>query len=245
MPFSNYVAYFDESGDHGLVNIDPTFPVFVLCGVIYDISDYLTHDKPAFGRIKFNYFGHDAHVFHSREIRKRVGPFQILGNPGTRNAFMTDISDFYTVSRATIIAAGIDKNRHVAQYRYPMDPYSIALLFCLERLYGFLLDRRQENSGTVTCVFEKRGAAEDKRLAAEFLHICAGNNRWGLLPFNAVFADKRTNMIGLQIADLAAYPIARNIMNAAAANPAYAAVQQRFRRSVRGTINGYGLKVFP
>jgi hypothetical protein len=245
MPFSNYVAYFDESGDHGLVNIDPTFPVFVLCGVVFEISDYLNHDKPAFGQIKFDHFGHDAVIFHSREIRKRLGPFQILTNTATRNAFMTDITDFYNASRGTIIAAGIDKNRHVAQYRFPIDPYSISLLFCLERLYGFLVDRGHENNGTLTCVFEKRGPAEDKQLAAEFLHICNGNNRWGQLPFTAVFADKLTNMIGLQVADLAAYPIARRIMNPRTANPAFRAIRRRFRRSDGGRINGYGLKVFP
>ena len=28
--FSKYVVYVDESGDHGLKNIDPNYPVFVL-----------------------------------------------------------------------------------------------------------------------------------------------------------------------------------------------------------------------
>jgi hypothetical protein len=83
-----------------------------------------------------------------------------------------------------------------------------------------------------TSVFEKRGEVEDKQLSSHFLRICAGENRWGKLPFNAVFADKKTNMAGLQIADLAAYPIAQHIMNPTAQNQTYDAVEPRFRRGV-------------
>lgn len=245
MLFSRYIAYFDESGDHGLRRIDPTFPVFVLCGTVFRISDYTRQDKGAFARIKFKHFGHDAVVFHSRTIRKRLGPFQILGNTAVRRTFMGDIGTFFANSNCTLIAAGIDKIRHVNQYAHPMDPYDISLLFCLERLYGFLVDHGEQQGGTLTCVFEKRGNAEDNHLANVFLRICAGANRWGQLPFHAVFADKLTNMAGLQIADLAAYPIARKIINPSAANPAYNAIRQRFRRSPGGRIIGYGLKVFP
>jgi hypothetical protein len=39
-----------------------------------------------------------------------------------------------------LIAAGIHKGKHVKQYAYPDNPYSIALLFCLERMYAWLKD---------------------------------------------------------------------------------------------------------
>jgi len=68
---------------------------------------------------------------------------------------------------------------------------------------------------------------------------------WGQLPFQMVFANKLANMPGLQMSDLAAYPIARHIMNPAAPNPAYAALSHRIRRSPQGQILGWGLKVFP
>lgn len=244
MPPSNYVAYFDESGDHGLNNIDAAFPVFVLCGCVFRIDHFLDRDLPAFTRLKFRYFGHDAPVFHSRDIRKQVGPFQILSDPATRTRFMADVAAFYANSSCTIIAAGIDKNRLRKQYRYPSDPYEISLLFCLERLYGFLADRG-EQLGTLSCVFEKRGVAEDNRLAAQFVRICGGENYWGQLPFQAIFADKQTNMAGLQMADLAAYPIARYFIDPTAPNLAYAAIEPRFRRSTGGKVTGYGLKLFP
>jgi len=36
----NYYLFLDESGDHGLKNIDPNFPVFVLCGIVISEPDY-------------------------------------------------------------------------------------------------------------------------------------------------------------------------------------------------------------
>jgi hypothetical protein len=41
MDFSDYIVYVDESGDHGLVNIDTQYPIFVLAFCIFKKSDYL------------------------------------------------------------------------------------------------------------------------------------------------------------------------------------------------------------
>jgi hypothetical protein len=245
MPASDYIAYFDESGDHGLAKIDKDFPVFVLCGWIYKVKDYCDHELGKFSAIKFEYFGHDAVVFHSRDIRKQIGPFQILTKAELRTKFMTSISNYFESSKGVLIASVINKQKHVANYVWPDNPYSISLLFCLERLYGFL---KQEGAtdGTMFCVFEERGPKEDAALALEFQRICGGSNMWGPLPFKMVFASKLANMPGLQAADLAAYPIARKIIKPEGPNPAYDVIEKKFRRSkFGGKIHGYGLKVFP
>lgn len=241
---SDYIAYFDETGDHGLDNIDPDFPVFVLCGWVFKIRDYLQKECPAFCAIKFNHFGHDAVVFHSRDIRKRQGPFQILTNSQRRRHFMADISDYFKNSTGTLIAAGINKPRLTQQYAQPNNPYSMSLLFCLERIYAHLRDLNQIDR-VLTCIFEARGKAEDKLLAVEFTRICAGDNQWGPLPFQMVFANKLANMPGLQAADLAAYPIARKIIDPKKSNPAYESLRKRLRRSPGGKVLGWGLKIFP
>jgi hypothetical protein len=73
MSQSEYIAYFDESGDHGMEKIDAEFPVFALCGCVFKTSDYLTRELPGFSGIKFKHFGHDAVVFpfagHPEKIR--------------------------------------------------------------------------------------------------------------------------------------------------------------------------------
>jgi Protein of unknown function (DUF3800) len=240
-----HVAYFDESGDHGLETIDPGFPAFVLCGCVYQIDEYLRAEAPAFSAIKFANFGHDAVVMHSRQIRKQLGPFKILQNPLVRKRFLAEIASFFQNSKATIIAAAIRKDRHKNQYKYPSDPYDVALLFCLERLYGFMKDCG-DDANPVTCVFEQRGDAEDQRLAKVFKAACDGANHWGCkLPFEMVFASKQQNMPGLQVADLAAYPIARHVIDPDAPNRAFAVIEPRFRRSPNGRVIGWGLKIFP
>jgi hypothetical protein len=244
MSFSDYIAYFDESGDHGLESIDPEFPVFVLCGCLFKIEHYLQRELAAFSAIKFAHFGHDAVVFHSRDIRKKIGPFQILANADKRQKFMDHIALYFKNCAGVLVAAGIDKKRHVERYRYPIDPYSIALLFCLERLYAHLHDMGVSGEAMM-CVFEQRGKAEDNELAAQFARICGGENQWGQLPFKMVFASKLANMPSLQVSDLAAYPIARHIIASDAPNPSYDALEARIRKSPSGKILGWGLKVFP
>jgi hypothetical protein len=244
MATSEFIAYFDESGDHGLDNIDLDYPVFVLCGCVFRITHYLEHDLPAFSKIKFDHFDHDAVILHSRAIRKRLGVFQALRDRQKCEKFMADVAAFFTNSKCTLIAAAIDKIAHKQRYRSPYDPYSMSLLFCLERLYAYLRDVGATNL-PLTCVFEQRGEAEDKRIAAEFTTICGGANSWGPLPFHAVFANKQTNMAGLQMADLAAYPIGRYVMDRSAPNAAYDAIGPRFRTSWDGRVMGFGLKIFP
>ena len=41
MNHSEYIVYVDESGDHGLVSIDPTYPLFVLAFCIFHKPTYI------------------------------------------------------------------------------------------------------------------------------------------------------------------------------------------------------------
>ena len=76
--FSDYIIYVDESGDHGLVSIDPGYPVFVLAFCIFHKQEYTEHVIPSLQRFKFKHFGHDMVVLHEREIRKDKGMFRFL-----------------------------------------------------------------------------------------------------------------------------------------------------------------------
>jgi len=44
--YSDYVVYVDESGDHGLKNIDENYPVFVLAFCIFKKQDYIANIVP-------------------------------------------------------------------------------------------------------------------------------------------------------------------------------------------------------
>jgi hypothetical protein len=141
MAFSDYIVYVDESGDHSLTSINQQHPVFVLAFCVMHKPTYIDSIVPAFQRLKFDFWGHDGVVLHSHEIRKEHGDFHILRAAGTRAAFLDRVSGAIAAADFTIIAAVIDKKRHVEKYSEPADPYEIALVFCMERLQHCLMDR--------------------------------------------------------------------------------------------------------
>jgi len=245
MGFSDYIVYVDESGDHGLVSINPQNPVFVLTFCVFEKVSYRTVAVLAVQELKFEFWGHDGVVLHGHEIRKARGDFSILLNPEVRERFMARMNSLIAAMPVTIIAAAIDKNRHVRQYRDPAFPYEIALVFCMERLQRWLQEQRQADRRTFLMV-ECRGHREDAELELEFRRIADGRNAIGAMPnLDIRFMDKKHNSASLQVADLLAHPIARHVIDPDQPNRAYALVEPKFRRSTAGKIAGYGLKIFP
>jgi hypothetical protein len=145
----------------------------------------------------------------------------------------------------TLIAGVIHKSRLRAQYNDPLNPYSLALQFCMERVFGFLKDRNQHYRET-TFLVERRGRKEDAELELVFRRVCDSAGYWGKMPgFSIEFIDKKSNSTGLQIADLVSTPIGRHVHKPDQVNRAYDVVQTKFRRSPAGSERGYGFKVFP
>ena len=237
---SDLVIYADESGDHGLITVDPGYPVFALAFVIMTRDDYVNAVTPALLRLKFAYWGHDQVVFHEREIRKRVGPFAMLADPATNAAFMQDLTDLIAAAPFRLCVAVIDKARLKERYANPWSPYEIALRFCMERLLACL--RQHEQAGRlVHVVFESRGKNEDAELELEFRRIAANQARWGYVEpdfsyarFEPVFARKDANAAGLQLADLVARPCGLKKLRPGQANRAFEALTPKLTGSHQG-----------
>ena len=245
MPYSDYVIYVDESGDHSLVSIDRDYPVFVLDFCIFKKEYYARVVVPNIQMFKFAYFGHDIVVLHEHEIRKQKPPFSFLQNRERRSTFMDRLTRLIEKSEFSIVAAVIDKLRLTEAYGRPTNPYELALCFCMERASAFLRDRGQERK-TTHIVVERRGRREDDELELAFRRTRDGVNQWGKMPgFEIVFANKTTNSAGLQIVDLTARPIGRHVLNASQPNRAWEIIEPKLRRSPRGQVGGWGLKVFP
>ena len=130
------------------------------------------------------------------------------------------------------------------------NPYHIALGICLESLRGFLAEKGQDQLQTHVVV-ECRGKKEDRELELEFRRICDGDNSGsGLLPFNIVFADKKTNLPGLQLADLVARPVGLKYVRPEQRNQAFDLLKQKFyckggRENVGTDFRNVGLMVYP
>ncbi len=245
MDFSDYIVYIDESGDHNLSAIDQAFPVFTLAFCVVEKTKYMETVVPAFQKLKFEFWGHDSVVLHGHEIRKAQNDFNILLNVNTRKSFVERLNEVIGAADFTLIAAVIDKNKHIKKYATPADPYTIALSFCMERLQRFLMNKGQDKKLTHLQV-ECRGRAEDAKLELEFRRICDGNNAVGKMPnLDIRFMDKKHNSSGLQLADLVAHPIGRHVINYTQLNRAYDVLEPKFRKGPNGKIEGFGLKIFP
>lgn len=247
MAFSKYIAYVDESGDHSLESVNPQFPLFVLSFCVFLKEEFLRRVVPSLLDFKFRHFGHDCIVLHEAEIRKQHGAFSLLRDPNLREAFQQDLSGIITAAPFTVIATAIKKDEVRRSESRHEHVYHQAMGFALERLHRFLAEKDQLDSKTHVVV-ECRGAAEDRELELEFRRICDGKN--GLehrLPFDIVFADKKTNSSGLQLADLVARPIGRMILDPPGRpNRAWTIIEPKlFRPKASSSYQGWGLKVFP
>lgn len=243
--FGEHIVYLDESGDHSLEVIDSQFPIFVLSACVFRKEDYRSAVVPAFLDLKFRFFGHDMVVLHSRDIRKATGPFAILQNAAVRTDFLAAVNTAVAAAPFTLITAIIDKRRLAGRYAKPDNPYTIALTFCMERVFSYL-QRLGMHEATTPFVFECRGKREDADLELAFRRAADGVNILGRrMLFDIVFADKKANSTGLQLADLVSHPVGRHHLNPAQPNQAYDVVEPKFRKSSGGAVNGWGLKVFP
>jgi len=115
-------------------------------------------------------------------------------------------------------ATAIRKQKHKDRYgRAARNPYDLAFTFALERLLPLLEGLGQTD---VQLIAEARGRREDAELRLAFL----------------------MNVIGIQMADLAGYPVARYVLNPARPSEAFNVLRAKFYKGP-GWVQG--LKIFP
>lgn len=247
--FSNFVVYVDESGNHGMENLDPNYPLFVLAFCVFYKRHYCERVVPALHKFKFNHFGHDLVVLHEHEIRKEKGDFRFVSRQH-KNQFLSELTDIIEASNFILISCVIDKTKLRDRGETDKNPYHLALGFCLETLYELMLEKNQDGALTHVAV-ECRGKKEDNELELEFRRICDGANRLGkTLPFDVIFADKKVDSPGLQLADLVARPIGLSILRPDQENRAFETLKRKFfcsggRERLGEGFENWGLKVFP
>lgn len=106
--FSEYIVYVDESGDHSMVSIDDSYPVFVLSLCIFNKKYYSRAVVSAVEEFKFRNFGHDIVILHERDIRKETGQFRFSGAK-EKNQFLGALSKIIEASKFILITAVINK----------------------------------------------------------------------------------------------------------------------------------------
>lgn len=241
------VLFLDESGDHNLSVIDPQYPMFVLGGVIVE-RDYadgeLTDRLCAF---KQALFGRSDIVLHTSDIARNKNGFECLKDADFRGRFYGALNALMRDLQYTVVACAIRKDQHLSRYGVAaLDPYMLSLHVLVER---FCFDVGNVRGGGVI-VAERRDPTLDRELDLAWLNLKIQGTRF----MQAKTIDDRVvglnlraksdNLAGLQLADLVVSPIGRHVLGKPAKDD-WAVVREKFRRSSKGKIEGFGLVVLP
>lgn len=241
------VLFLDESGDHNLSVIDPSYPLFVLGGVIMD-SDYARDVlTPRMAEFKRQLFGRDDFILHTADITRNRHGFERLKDTGFRLEFYQRLNALMRELEYRVVACAIRKDEHLARYGMAaLDPYLMSLDILVER---FCMDVGDLEDGGVI-VAERRGPTLDHELELAWLNLKIQGTRFmqarqverRIQSLN--LKSKASNSAGLQLADLVVTPIGRKVLGKPVKED-YEIVESRFRRSPGGRIEGYGLVVLP
>jgi hypothetical protein len=214
--------------------------------LVFDTEHYIGSVVPAVYRLKHATWGHEAIILHSRDIRKAQGACWFLRHRDRRSAFYERINTLMRSADVRVFAVVVRKTAHRALHASrARNPYDLALRMACERLLDVLdeTDQRQ-----LTLVAEARGKQEDnqlrhaiRRLQERGTSTCPAA-RFRSADFGLTFVPKAMNVIGTQLADLVAYPVARYVLHPERANPAFDAVEPKL---VRRSGERVGLAIYP
>lgn len=226
-----YILFIDECGDHGLTKIDFHFPIFLICGILINENEYEIL-KSEMLKLKLCYWKDQSPIFHSREIRKCANAFKILLDEKTKLKFYRELNKILKNHTYSIIPVGINKFSYLKKYgNIGNDPYELCLSNVFDLCVSYL--KKQAKSNELVIFLEKRGEKEDNKLASHVAKIISnGTYKNAIESFKFVritfkFIHKKENLIGLQVADLIAYPIAKYLLNEQALNPAFNIISQK------------------
>lgn len=241
--YGDFVIYGDETGDHSMDTTYKHHPIFALVLCIFSKDAYTVDVVRHLKNLKFHFWGHDATILHSAKLRRQIEDFQFLQNQRRREFFIETLNAAIRNSPFTIISTGIDKRLLQERYTKPENPYELSLEYCLERVYRFLEEKRQLKK-TTHILLESRGNEVDRTLEIAFERIVTKNAVWQAdYPLKLLFVDKKANSIGLQIADLVAYPIGKFVVDPQRENLAFDIFKDKFHKFPDYLEKG--LKIFP
>ncbi len=241
------VMFLDESGDHNLAVIDPSYPLFVLGGVIVDQRYAEGPLEETLRDFKHRLFGREDLILHTADITRNRNGFEWLKDPTFRERFYRELNALIRGLKFQVVACVIRKNDHLQRYGLAaLDPYMLSLDVLVER---FCMDIGCVVGGGVI-VAERRDPTLDRELDIAWLNLKV-QGTW-YVQAKAIeerivglnLRPKTANIAGLQLADLVVTPIGRKVLGKAIKED-YRVIEEKFRCSRKGRIEGYGLVVLP
>lgn len=241
------VLFLDESGDHNLAVIDPSYPLFVLGGVIVEQRYAEGPMEEALRDFKQRLFGRDDLILHTADITRNRNGFERLKERGFRENFYEELNTLLRRLEFQVVACAIRKDDHLQRYGVAaLDPYILSLDVLVER---FCMEIGNVSGGGVI-VAERRDPTLDRELDIAWLNLKVQGTRFmqardiehRVVGLN--LRAKAANIAGLQLADLIVTPIGRQVLRKPIKED-YRVVEEKLRRSRNGKVEGYGLVVLP
>ncbi len=240
--------FLDESGDHSLSRIDPQYPVFVLAGVIVELSYHDGCMTQALKDFKNRFCGRDDVILHTSDIVRCRAAFQTLTDESVRTRFFCELNELIAQLDFSVVACVIRKDRHFSKYGLAAaDPYMLSLHVLVER-FVYEISRRSKEPGII--VAESRDETLNNQLRLAWIDLRTSGTQFvsaSLLRQHIGelhIRDKRENIAGLQVADLVVSPIGRHIIGKRPRHD-WDIVRSKFRRNREGKYAGFGLVVLP
>ncbi len=254
----SYRLYVDETGDHFRSDPNDLGQRYLgLTGVCFDREPYFQFqaELEEFKRKHLPYDPDRPPVLHRRDIVEGHGPFRVLIDDGKRAAFNADLLALVAAADYKVIAIVIDKVEHwEKKYRSLTHPYHYCMEAMLERYCGWL--KLGGRRGDVMA--EARGKRENEALETAYSSVWStGTYFMGLDKVRSTLTSRHVkiekkdrNIAGLQLADLLAHPLTRDVLVAEGrlpdcggpfANEIAEAVRSKYNRQLfDGRIRGYG-----
>lgn len=258
--------YVDETGDHTRCS-DPNASIskvyLGLCGVIFHRGRSYTEFAEGLDALKkrhLRYDPDDPPVLHRRDMIDATGAFAPLQDPNVRTLWDQELLGLVSAAKFAIVMVACNKQTHgQATYRRVVNPYSYCLIGLLERACG----RLSYMSQVADLVAESRGGTEDMDFKAAYSSAYAGGSMYlkkdiaqrTLSSKHAKLKKKDANIAGLQLADLLAHPLMRDVLVAYGKIPRVAhpfadkivqIAQTKYNaRAFNSQIDGYGRVYLP
>lgn len=243
----HFTLFIDECGDPNLEKFDKTFPVFTLCGVLVSDKKLAWLEKEIID-LKQDLWGKKDIIFHSREIRNCSKNFVNLLDQETKMLFYNRINEILGVQDVyVIVCCCILKEPFIERFNTGEDVYGLSLKYLIERAI-FHIDDCTNGNARLRIVVERRNPNQNQTLLKYYNGLRVVGTKWitserlvnRIKSFS--FTGKKDNVIGLQVADLIAYPISRQILNPNRTNPAFQIISKNIYTYKGARL---GLKIIP
>ena len=255
---ARYRLYVDESGDHTYNLLDDlTHRFLALLGVWFRLdtdSVRFADDLEQFKRGIFGPRPDKPVVFHRSAIINRKGPFGLLCSEDVRARFDDGLLQVISAANFRLVCVVIDKEQHLRHYRSPFHPYHYCLAAMLDRYSGWL----NYKNAVGDVMAESRGKEEDLQLKGAYRRVYENgtlmfgheHHQHALTSRDIKLQPKKSNVAGLQLADILAHPVKQAMLVEKGHVPqqvdvfgakVVAAVEGKFNRNEwRGHLEGYG-----